>query len=79
MSVAVFIGSLVGLGVVMVAGIIIGASAVLEFSTTEMPGRWPRMVFGVVLSLILVTVSTGAVYYVFEARHKEAVVSRQVP
>lgn len=79
MTVGTFIASLVGLGVVMIVGIIIGTSAVLEFSTTVMPGRWPRLVFGVLLSLILVIVSGSVVYSVFEARHKEAVVSRQVP
>ena len=78
MSVGVFIGSLVALGLVMIVGIIIGASAVLEFFTTAMPGRWPRMVFGVVFSLILVLVSASVVYSVFEARHQEAVVSREV-
>lgn len=76
MSVGAFVGSLIGLGVVMTVGIIIGASAVLEFHTATMPGRWPRMVFGVVLSLILLTVSGGGVYAVFEARHAEAVEAR---
>lgn len=76
MSVGVFIASLVGLGIVMAVGIIIGASAVLEFHTATMPGRWPRMVFGVVLSLILVIVSGGVVYAVFEARHHEAIEAR---
>ncbi|MFN0068955.1 MAG: hypothetical protein ACKVYV_15120 [Limisphaerales bacterium] len=73
MSVGIFIASLLGLGVLMAVGIIIGASAVLEFQTATMPGRWPRMVFGVILSLILVLVSGGVVYAVFEARHQEAI------
>lgn len=77
MSVGEFVGSLIGLGVVMAVGIIIGAAAILEFHTATMPGRWPRMVFGVVISLILLAVSGGGVYAVFEARYTEAVQARQ--
>lgn len=76
MSVAVFVGSLVGLGVVMAVGIIVGSSAVLEFHTATMPGRWPRMVFTLILSLILLLASGGGVYAVFETRRAEAIEAR---